>query len=182
MQVRQKKYEEIYDVSAIRIIVNTNEECYRVLAVVHDCFRPIPGRFKDYIGLPKPNRYQSLHTVVIGPNGRPLEVQIRTWEMHHIAEYGIAAHWKYKETNSSNQATSGKKMKNLPGCGNWWSGNGNSKTIKNISTRSKRTCLTMRCMYSRPRVMFTACHAMLRPLILPIAFIRNWVTIVLGPW
>jgi guanosine-3',5'-bis(diphosphate) 3'-pyrophosphohydrolase len=111
MQVRQKKYEEIYDVSAIRIIVNTNEECYRVLAVVHDCFRPIPGRFKDYIGLPKPNRYQSLHTVVIGPNGRPLEVQIRTWEMHHIAEYGIAAHWKYKETNSSNQATSGEDEK-----------------------------------------------------------------------
>ncbi|AFY71768.1 (p)ppGpp synthetase I, SpoT/RelA [Thalassoporum mexicanum PCC 7367] len=106
MQVRQKKYEEIYDVSAIRIIVENKEACYRVLAVVHDCFRPIPGRFKDYIGLPKPNRYQSLHTVVIGPNGRPLEVQIRTWEMHHIAEYGIAAHWKYKETNSSHQATS----------------------------------------------------------------------------
>jgi GTP pyrophosphokinase len=104
MQRQQKGYDEIYDVAAIRIIVNTNEECYRSLAVVHDMFRPIPGRFKDYIGLPKPNRYQSLHTVVIGTTGKPLEVQIRTLEMHHIAEYGIAAHWKYKETGTSNPA------------------------------------------------------------------------------
>jgi GTP pyrophosphokinase len=101
MQRQQKGYEEIYDVAAIRIIVQTNEECYRALAIVHDMFRPIPGRFKDYIGLPKPNRYQSLHTVVFGNTGRPLEVQIRTLEMHHIAEYGIAAHWKYKETGNS---------------------------------------------------------------------------------
>jgi GTP diphosphokinase / guanosine-3',5'-bis(diphosphate) 3'-diphosphatase len=102
MQRQQKEFHEIYDLAALRIIVETNEECYRALAVVHDAFRPIPGRFKDYIGLPKPNRYQSLHTGVIGLTGRPLEVQIRTMEMHHIAEYGIAAHWKYKETGSSN--------------------------------------------------------------------------------
>ncbi len=102
MQRQQKGYNEIYDVAAIRIIVKANDECYRALAVVHDMFRPIPGRFKDYIGLPKPNRYQSLHTVVIGNTGKPLEVQIRTLEMHHVAEYGIAAHWKYKETGSSN--------------------------------------------------------------------------------
>ncbi|ABW27522.1 RelA/SpoT family protein [Acaryochloris marina] len=101
MERQQKEFHEIYDVAAVRVIVKTNEECYRALAVVHDCFRPIPGRFKDYIGLPKSNRYQSLHTVVIGLGGRPLEVQIRTEAMHHIAEYGIAAHWKYKE--SSNQ-------------------------------------------------------------------------------
>ncbi len=101
MHRQHKRYEEIYDVAAVRVIVNTNEDCYRVLAIAHDCFRPIPGRFKDYIGLPKPNRYQSLHTSVIGPAGQPVEVQIRTWEMHHIAEYGIAAHWKYKESNSS---------------------------------------------------------------------------------
>ncbi len=102
MQRQQKGFHEIYDIAAMRLIVETNEECYRALAVVHDVFRPIPGRFKDYIGLPKPNRYQSLHTGVIGPSGRPIEVQIRTLEMHHIAEYGIAAHWKYKEAGNSN--------------------------------------------------------------------------------
>ncbi len=101
MQRQQKSFEEIYDIAAVRIIVETNDECYRALAVVHDAFRPIPGRFKDYIGLPKPNRYQSLHTVVIGNTGRPIEVQIRTMEMHHVAEYGIAAHWKYKEVGHS---------------------------------------------------------------------------------
>jgi GTP pyrophosphokinase len=101
MHRQQKEFHEIYDLAALRIIVQTNEECYRALAIVHDAFRPIPGRFKDYIGLPKPNRYQSLHTGVIGLGGNPLEVQIRTLEMHHIAEYGIAAHWKYKETGGS---------------------------------------------------------------------------------
>ena len=101
MERQHKEFHEIYDISAVRIIVGTKEECYRSLAVVHDVFKPIPGRFKDYIGLPKPNRYQSLHTTVVA-DGRPLEVQIRTLEMHHIAEYGIAAHWKYKETGTSN--------------------------------------------------------------------------------
>lgn len=98
MQHRQKEFHEVYDLGGIRLIVETKDECYRALAIVHDAFRPIPGRFKDYIALPKPNRYQSLHTGVIGNTGRPVEVQIRTVEMHHIAEYGIAAHWKYKET------------------------------------------------------------------------------------
>ncbi|HEY9881562.1 MAG TPA: bifunctional (p)ppGpp synthetase/guanosine-3',5'-bis(diphosphate) 3'-pyrophosphohydrolase [Leptolyngbyaceae cyanobacterium] len=102
MEMQNKDFHEIYDIAAIRLIVSTNEECYRALAIAHDAFRPIPGRFKDYIGLPKPNRYQSLHTVVIGTKGKPIEVQIRTLEMHHVAEYGIAAHWKYKETGTSN--------------------------------------------------------------------------------
>ncbi|MBF2017830.1 MAG: bifunctional (p)ppGpp synthetase/guanosine-3',5'-bis(diphosphate) 3'-pyrophosphohydrolase [Rivularia sp. T60_A2020_040] len=104
MQRQHKEFHEIYDLAALRIIVRTNEECYRALALVHDSFRPIPGRFKDYIGLPKPNRYQSLHTGVISSWGRPIEVQIRTLEMHRIAEYGIAAHWKYKETGGSNNS------------------------------------------------------------------------------
>ncbi len=111
MQRQQKGYDEIYDVAAVRIIVEANEDCYRALAIVHDMFRPIPGRFKDYIGLPKPNRYQSLHTVVVGTTGRPLEVQIRTLEMHHIAEYGIAAHWKYKEAGNSTGVMTGTDEK-----------------------------------------------------------------------
>ncbi len=99
MKRQQKQFNEIYDVAALRIIVSNTDSCYRALAVVHDTFKPIPGRFKDYIGLPKPNGYQSLHTSVIGKH-RPVEVQIRTTEMHQIAEYGIAAHWKYKEGGS----------------------------------------------------------------------------------
>ncbi|MBC6475136.1 MAG: bifunctional (p)ppGpp synthetase/guanosine-3',5'-bis(diphosphate) 3'-pyrophosphohydrolase [Hormoscilla sp. GM102CHS1] len=111
MERQQKQFHEIFDIAAVRIVTQTKDECYRALAIVHDAYRPIPGRFKDYIGLPKPNRYQSLHTGVIGPTGRPLEVQIRTQDMHYIAEYGIAAHWKYKETGSSNTHLTGVEEK-----------------------------------------------------------------------
>ena len=94
--MQNRTMDEIYDIYAVRLIVDTVYECYCCLGVIHDMFNPIPGRFKDYISTPKPNMYQSLHTTVIGKAGVPFEVQIRTWEMHHTAEYGIAAHWKYK--------------------------------------------------------------------------------------
>ncbi len=96
MFIQNHAMDEIYDIYAVRVIVDTVNDCYNVLGIIHDMFRPIPNRFKDYISTPKPNMYQSLHTTVIGKEGIPFEVQIRTWEMHHTAEYGIAAHWKYK--------------------------------------------------------------------------------------
>ena len=137
MYAQSKTMDEVFDLFAFRVIVDTVADCYNVLGVIHDLYRPVLGRFKDYIGTPKPNGYQSLHTTVMGPDGVMFEVQIRTQEMHDIAEYGIAAHWKYKQGISGSANEQNSKIRRI-------------RTPRNLSTPSRSICSPTRCS-SSPR-------------------------------
>ena len=122
--------DQIYDIHAIRIKVETVRDCYAALGIIHAKYKPIPGRFKDYIAMPKQNMYQSLHTTLIGPAGRPFEIQIRTYEMHRTAEYGIAAHWKYKEAGS--KETADQKMSWLRQILEWQTDTKDNREFMNV--------------------------------------------------
>ncbi|MGN0435232.1 MAG: RelA/SpoT family protein [Wujia sp.] len=135
MITQNKTLDQIYDIHAIRIKVETVRDCYAALGIIHEKYKPIPGRFKDYIAMPKQNMYQSLHTTLIGPNGKPFEIQIRTFEMHKTAEYGIAAHWKYKEGGTAGKNNEEQKMSWLRQILEWQTDTADNKEfISNVKT------------------------------------------------
>lgn len=174
MQKDNKSINEIYDLLAVRVLVDSVKDCYGVLGIVHGKWRPIPGRFKDYIAVPKSNGYQSLHTTVVSSSGQPLEIQIRTFEMHRISEYGVAAHWRYKESGGSNMPSSSdksadEKMAWLRQLLDW---HRDMRDPHEFVDTVKMDVFLMKSLSLRPKVTSLTCLLAAFPLILPIASIR----------